>query len=138
MVGGLEKVGVIDDIAKLLMTFTYNKVLALTIMTWFAAFGSAIIDNIPLTATLIPIVGKISLTSGVSAQSMVWAIALGTGLGGNGTPIASSATIVALGIATSRGHPISFKEFSKIVISVLVISTAIANAMLLLRYVLFC
>jgi Na+/H+ antiporter NhaD/arsenite permease-like protein len=137
VVGGLEKVGVMDIITKIVLNaIGTNEVLSMTVIMWVSAVGSAFIDNIPLTATFIPMIEKIAASIGIDVKLLAWSLSLGTGFGGNGSPIGSSATIVAIGIVSAKGHPISFKEFVKNGILILAITVGLANALLLLGYLL--
>ncbi|MEU7002429.1 ArsB/NhaD family transporter [Nonomuraea sp. NPDC046570] len=103
-------------------------------------FGSAVLgaffDNIPYVATMTPIVeGLVAQTPDpATGQALWWAFALGADFGGNGTAVAASANVVAIGIAARSGHRISFWEFTKYGIVVTVLSTLMAWAYVYLRY----
>jgi Na+/H+ antiporter NhaD/arsenite permease-like protein len=136
LVGGLEKTGVISALAERVTVFVGgNEALTVSVILWLSALGSAAVDNIPFTATFIPFIVEISNNVGTDLTTLAWALSLGTGLGGNGTPIASAATVVALGAAAARGHPVSFREFIKVGMIMLGVSVLIANLYLLARYV---
>jgi Na+/H+ antiporter NhaD/arsenite permease-like protein len=137
LVGGLEKTGILSQLAGLIVTYTKGSpVLALSAILWTSAIGSAAIDNIPLAATFIPMIASLAAPLHLSVKTMAWALALGTGLGGNGTPVASAASVVAVGVAARRGHPISFKEFTKMGLTMVVLTTGLSNLYLALRYIL--
>ncbi len=134
VVGGLEKTGVIHEMSmRLLPVLVSDKSLAVSIVLWVSAFASAILDNVPFTAAFIPILLDVSNTEGIDVFPLWWALALGAGLGGNGTIIGSSANVVASGVTSKGGYVISFKEFLKIGMATLLITTATANALILLR-----
>ena len=101
-----------------------------------SGLASSIVDNIPFTATFIPVLQDISETTSLNIQPLTWALIIGAGLGGNGTVIGSSASIVATGVSASRGYPITFKASLKIGMLSLILSSAIANAVLVLRLLL--
>jgi len=77
--------------------------LALALM-WIVAFLSALIDNIPFTVTMIPIIGALS-AEGVDVYPLWWALAIGVALGGNGTHIGATANIVVVAQAERSGLP---------------------------------
>ncbi|MFQ5711091.1 MAG: SLC13 family permease, partial [Candidatus Geothermarchaeales archaeon] len=131
VVGGLEKTGVIHEISVLLSpVLGGNNFLAVSVVLWFSAFVSAFIDNIPFTATFIPVLKEISVSMGGKALPLWWGLSLGAGLGGNGTIIGSVVNIVAVGVASKRGYIITFSDFLKIGMTTLVITTATANLIL--------
>ena len=109
---------------------------AILIVLWVSAVASAFIDNIPYTATMIPIVLQISDNLGSYLLSpLIWALAFGACLGGNGTLIGASANVVTAGMAEEAGYPISFNEFFKAGFPVMIISTFIVSFYMLLVYV---
>lgn len=131
IVGGLEKTGLIRLMSELVAsTVGADQPLMTTAILWLSSIGSAFIDNIPFVATFIPLLQDLS-SSGLAGSAVWWALALGAGFGGNGTPIGASANVVATGIAAKRGISIGFKEFMKVGMAVLLITTAIANLLLL-------
>jgi Na+/H+ antiporter NhaD/arsenite permease-like protein len=93
---------------------------------WFSALASALVDNIPYTASAIPVVDGL-VESGLPAEPLWWSLALGACLGGNLTIVGASANVVVANMARRAGHPISFAEFFKygaiVVVESLVIST---------------
>ena len=93
---GQQLVGVALDPEKLLMT-------ALVIM-WVSAFLSAAVDNIPFTVTMIPIISHLQ-SQGVDVMPLWWALALGVGLGGNGSHIGSTANIICVAEAERTRNP---------------------------------
>jgi Na+/H+ antiporter NhaD/arsenite permease-like protein len=109
---------------------------AILIVLWVSAVASAFIDNIPYTATMIPIVLQISHNLGDYLLSpLIWALAFGACLGGNGTLIGASANVVTAGMAEEAGYPISFNEFFKAGFPIMIISTFIVSFYMLLVYV---
>mgnify|MGYP002153770700 CR=1 FL=1 len=134
VVGGLEKTGMIHAVSELVSaTVGMNQLLAVTAVLWLSSFGSAFIDNIPFVAAFIPLLQDLSSVE-LGGAALWWALATGSGFGGNGTPIGAAANVVATGIAAKRGIEIGFKDFVKVGIIVVFISTAIANVLLLLAH----
>ncbi|MGC8848975.1 MAG: SLC13 family permease [Candidatus Bathyarchaeia archaeon] len=132
IVGSLEKTGVVQALTSIIapLTHVWPPILA-TVILWVSAVASAFIDNVPFTAAFIPIIQGLDAPGN---NLLWWALALGTGFGGNGTIIGSSASIVAIGIASKRGIEISFKDFMKIGMLILAVTTFLGNLMLILRY----
>jgi Na+/H+ antiporter NhaD/arsenite permease-like protein len=100
-----------------------------------SAVASAVLDNIPVTATMIPVIQE--LGHHVSVEPLWWSLALGVGLGGNGTLIGASANLVVAGIAAKHGHPISFIYWLKYGPILMLESVFIAAPYVYLRYHVF-
>jgi Na+/H+ antiporter NhaD/arsenite permease-like protein len=100
---------------------------------WFSAIASAIVDNIPYTATAIPVLQQL-VQSGLSPDPMWWALALGACLGGNLTIVGASANIVVANLAARDGHPITFMQFFRYGLGVVIVSLLISTVYLWLRY----
>ncbi|MDD2788263.1 SLC13 family permease, partial [Methanoculleus sp.] len=133
VVGALVETGVIASVAGFVVEHVHSTGEAILIIAWFAAFASAIVDNIPLTATLIPLIQGMS--GSMDIYPLWWALSLGACLGGNGTVIGASANVVVLGIAARNEITISFVEFLKIGMLVLLVTVAIGSAFLWLNFV---
>jgi hypothetical protein len=101
-----------------------------------SAFASAFIDNIPYTATMIPIILQISHSLSIELGPLIWALAFGACLGGNGTLIGASANVVTAGISEEAGYPISFKEFFRAGFPVMILTTMIISVYMIAVYVL--
>ncbi|MDA0647987.1 MAG: ArsB/NhaD family transporter [archaeon] len=108
---------------------------AILIILWVSAFASAFIDNIPYTVTMIPIVLQISSSLSIELGPLIWALAFGACLGGNGTLIGASANVVTAGMAEEAGYPISFKEFFRAGFPVMILTTAIVSVYMIAVYV---
>ncbi len=109
---------------------------AILIILWVSAFASAFIDNIPYTATMIPIILQISDSLSIELGPLIWALAFGACLGGNGTLIGASANVVTAGISEEAGYPISFKEFFRAGFPVMILTTMIISVYMIAVYVL--
>ena len=133
MVGALEATGAVDHVADGIKTVTDgNRDAELVGIIWTSAVVGGIIDNIPLTAAMIPVVSDIKGASGDDAYW--WALSLGACFGGNLTLVSAAANIAAAGVAEKSGHPIGFVAFLRVGLPVTLISTAMATAYILLRY----
>jgi Na+/H+ antiporter NhaD/arsenite permease-like protein len=134
VVAGAEETGLIQIIAGWVKDVAQgNLVVAVLMILWVSALASAIIDNIPFTATMLPIVAYLT-TAIPGAQSGVlwWALALGACLGGNGTMIGASANVVTVGMAERAGYPISFMAYLKAAFIPMIITIIMCSGWLLL------
>ncbi|MCK9178951.1 MAG: ArsB/NhaD family transporter [Candidatus Cloacimonadaceae bacterium] len=117
IVESLVETGFIDMIATSVMRITHGepKTTSMVIL-WLSGIFSAVIDNVPFVAAMIPVLEKLGVMIGnpEAMHPVWWSLALGACLGGNGTMIGASANIVAIGIANRNGFHISFKEYTKI------------------------
>ncbi len=136
LVGSVEEAGLLDIIANWVLHLSHGSlVISVCLILWVSALASAFIDNIPFTATMLPIVAYLTkVIPGAESGVLWWALAFGACFGGNGTMIGASANVVTLGIAESAGHHISFIGFMKQAFPFMIISVAIANVWLLLFY----
>ena len=133
MVGALEHKGAIEEIANGIADVTAgDRTAEILGITWVSAIGSGIVDNIPFTATMIPVVEQ--LEGGDGGDVYWWALALGACFGGNLTLIAAAANVAAAGLAERSGRPIGFIQFLKVGVPVTLLSMAIATAYIVLRY----
>lgn len=136
VVGALRVTGVIDAMAKGIVTVTNgNPILTMLLILWASALLSAILDNIPFVATMIPLILTME-ASGVNVAPLWWALSLGACLGGNGTLIGASANVVLSGISGKHGHPITFMAFLKVGLPMMLLSVVLATGYLLLRFAL--
>ena len=132
LVGGVEEAGLLAIIADWILDVSGGQYLmALTLILWVAAIMSAFVDNIPFTATMLPIVAYLSKVIPGSENTLWWALALGACFGGNGTIIGASANVVAMGIAESKGYRISFIGFMKTAVPYTILSIILAQLWLM-------
>ena len=137
MVGALVKTGVVEQLARSATELTQgNGLLTVMLILGVSAPVSGVIDNIPYTATMTPIVSELSASVKdiVNPDALWWALALGADFGGNLTAVGASANVVMLGIARRAGHPISFWEFTRKGLLITVVSIALSAVYLWLRY----
>ena len=133
LVGALEERGAIDELAQGVGTLTGgDRTAELLGIAWVSALGSGIVDNIPFTATMIPVVEELRGESGDDAYW--WALSLGACFGGNATLVAAAANVAAAGMAARSGRPIGFVEFLKVGIPATLLSMVIATGYIALRY----
>ena len=136
IVGAVEEAGLLSLIADWVLNLSRgNLVAAICLVLWVSAIMSAFVDNIPFTATMLPITAYLTkVIPGAENNVLWWALAFGACFGGNGTMIGASANVVTVGIAEAAGHHISFFGFMKYAFLYMIISVALANAWLLIFY----
>jgi Na+/H+ antiporter NhaD/arsenite permease-like protein len=135
LVEGVVSTGIMAGIASAIADAVGQDVgLAAMAMLWFSAIASAIIDNIPYTATAIPVVDHL-VEGGLPSDALWWSLALGACLGGNLTIVGASANVVVANVAERAGHPIGFAQFLRYGAIVVVGSLLISSAYVWLRYV---
>ena len=152
LVGGVEEVGLLDRVARQVVEATDgNATLTVLAILWFAAVVSAIVDNIPAVATMIPLtfaVARLMFPDLAEANEAVlgtdprvaplwWALALGACLGGNGSLVGASANVVAVGIAERHNERIGFWGFTRVGLPFAVGSLVVASLYVWLRYLAF-
>ncbi|XP_041607083.1 P protein isoform X3 [Vulpes lagopus] len=110
---------------------------AIILVVWVSAIASSLIDNIPFTATMIPVLLNLIQDPEVSlpAPPLIYALALGACLGGNGTLIGASANVVCAGIAEQHGYGFSFMEFFRLGFPMMVVSCTVGMCYLLFAHV---
>ena len=148
LVHSLQEMGVINYIGKYVMAAieffgsdtgdgqTVRLAAGILIVLWVSAIASAFIDNIPYTATMIPIVLQISNElGGYLLDPLIWALAFGACLGGNGTLIGASANVVTAGMSEEAGYPISFNDFFKAGFPVMLLTTFIVSLYMMLVFI---
>jgi len=134
-VGGLEETGVLEMLARYIGHVSGgNIVLVIPLILWISAFASAIVDNIPFAATMVPVITNLSKTAGLKLPTLAWTLALGTDIGGNATPIGASANVVGTAIAEKEGHPISWGRFCKYAFPAMIMVVALCWLYLVIRY----
>ena len=137
LVGGLEVTGFIGRIAEFLIGVGGSPALTAMLVMWGSAIASGIVDNIPFTATMIPVIQELAQAEGLSeaeVRPLWWALAIGADFGGNFTLIGASANVVVAGMSERAGKKISFLTFMAYGIPVTLISLAVATPYVLLRY----
>ena len=140
LIHSLQHLGVIswigDQVEAAIVSFDeeYRFVAALVIILWVSAIASAFIDNIPYTITMIPVVLQISSSLQLDLGPMIWALAFGACLGGNGTLIGASANVVTAGMSEEAGYPISFNAFFKAGFPVMLMTVSIITGYVVMVY----
>lgn len=137
MVGAVQKAGVLATVGKtLLAASNHNPHIAAAILLWLSALLSSVVDNVPYVAAMIPVVKGVTpaLGGAPAVAPLWWALALGAGLGGNGTLIGASANIAAAALAERGGLRFSFVAFTLRAFPLMLASIAIAQIYVFWRY----
>jgi Na+/H+ antiporter NhaD/arsenite permease-like protein len=144
IVSGVELTGALELFAHQIVNVTGGNFEATAVMIiWSSAFASAFVDNIPYTATMIPIIENISEDPAIAStlenysfNPLWYALAIGADFGGNGTLIGASANLVAIAVAERHGYRISFKEFIIKGLPFMTATVAIGTVVFLVRLML--
>ena len=135
MVGALEERGAIREIADAVGSLTGgDRTAELLGIAWVSALGSGIVDNIPFTATMIPVVEQLQ-GGDTGDDAYWWSLAIGACFGGNATLIAAAANVAAAGMAERAGQPIGFMTFLKVGLPATLLSMVIGTLYIVVRYV---
>lgn len=133
MISGLDKIGIIEIMSHSLSGLIGRTPLRASIsLMWLSGLVSSIVDNIPLSTSLAPIVR--GLVTDDSWAALWWGLVIGANLGGNITPIGSPSTIIAIGISEKEGYPISFTPFLKMGLGITLVHFIISMIYLYVRY----
>jgi len=136
VIAGAEETGLIQVIAEWVKDVSRgNLTVAIILVLWVSAIASAFIDNIPFTATMLPIIAFLNVTiPGAESGVLWWSLSLGACLGGNGTMIGASANVVTVGLAEKAGYHISFMYYMKACWWPMMITVTICMVYLLIAY----
>lgn len=137
IVHGVEKTGLLELLANKLLSATGGSLSVASYATlWISAIVSAVIDNIPFVATMIPMID--SMSAGLGGPDAIvpvwWSLALGACLGGNGSLLGAAANVMVAGLGDRAGHPIHFVQFLKIGLPVMLLTIIVANVYLSFRF----
>jgi Na+/H+ antiporter NhaD/arsenite permease-like protein len=137
MVGGLEAAGVLDALVRLMEhAAVIPPVLFGVLLIWVVAGLSAVVDNVPITIALIPVIQGLG-AGGMDINPLWWALAFGAGFGGNGTIIGSTANIVVATLSEKTRTPITPKLWNKRGLPVMLATCAVASVLYAIAFPLF-
>ena len=135
LVGAVGDVGYLEKLANWIFdNFGDDEVMLAVAIIWVSAICSAIIDNIPFTAAMIPVIVSITEASNgeLSVEPLFWALAMGAGFGGNATPIGSSANVMAVAVSERGPRPITTIEWARAGLPVMVITCFVSTVFMVL------
>lgn len=131
VVFSLNNSGLLKDFANLVASSGIKSpALMLFLITWVSVLLSSFIDNVPYTILMIPVCNYLANFLGISAFPLLFGMIIGTGMGGNITPVGATANIFGCGILEKNGHEIKFKEFLKISLPFTIIGVAVSYILL--------
>jgi Na+/H+ antiporter NhaD/arsenite permease-like protein len=136
MINGMVGIGLIEVISEGMLGIAgrWPSFLPITVM-WLSAFPSALIDNIPLTATFAPII-KLWVSEGLS-KNMWWGLVVGANLGGSLTPIGSPSNILVLGVSEREGRPIKLSTFFRYCFLITMMHLIVSTIYMYILYVVY-
>lgn len=135
VVGGLEQTETLKMIAELIGKVSNGNIMIIVaIILWGSAIASALVDNIPFSATMLPIIRTLAATQGIDLSVLAWTLAMGTDIGGSATPIGASANVVGIATAAREGHIIKWGKYCKVMLPITVIVVFISMIMVYFRY----
>lgn len=136
VVGGLEQTGVLEMIAAFIEKICGGNALVMVLIIMFiSAMASAVVDNIPFAATMVPVIKSLAATTaGVDLSTLVWSLSIGTDVGGSATPIGASANVVGTSVIAKAGHPVGWGKYCKTAVPATLIVLVIASVCIYVRY----
>jgi Na+/H+ antiporter NhaD/arsenite permease-like protein len=128
LVGGLETTGALGEVAGGLATAGAGNLLVTgSLLLWSLGLLSSVVNNVPLAAAAAPLIGQLGADTGLPVAPMLYATAIGTDIGGNGTPIGASSNVVALAAANRAGVRITWGTYLRRAFPIMLASLAVSN-----------
>lgn len=136
VVGGLEETGFLEVIADGIEGISGgNAFVMLGIIVWLSAVASALVDNIPFAATMVPVIKSLGIGGPAGfLPVLAWGLSMGTDIGGSATPIGASANVVGISVAEKAGHKIGWGKYCRAAVPATIIVVLISMLVIFLRY----
>lgn len=135
VIAGVEKVGIIEWLSNKIITLTKGNLTLTTLaVLWVSGITCSFINNISYTISMVPVIQNIGAATTFNLNPVWWALSLGACLGGNGTFIAAAANLVGVNILRRQGRIITFKDFFRIGLPIMLISIILSSVYLYFRY----
>jgi Na+/H+ antiporter NhaD/arsenite permease-like protein len=135
VVGGLEQTSILEIIAGFIGEISgSNLYIMVAIIIWLSAVASALVDNIPFAATMVPVIKSLAMAQGVDLSVLTWALSMGTDIGGSATPIGASANVVGISVAAKNGYMVGWGKYCKTAIPATVIVILVSMLFIFARY----
>ena len=132
IVGGLEGSGALEKVAGVLVSGAENNIaMTAIIVLWMSAILSALVDNIPFTVAMIPVIASLQ-ANGVDVNLLWWALVFGVGFGGNGSPIGSTANVIVVSKSEQTDEPITLKEWLRGGTVIMLVTCIVATVVIML------
>jgi Na+/H+ antiporter NhaD/arsenite permease-like protein len=133
LVGAVVKSGLISDLAKQVLAVSGGRSdVAAMLVLWMSAVLSAVVDNIPYTITMVPLVQELGQT--LDVEPVIWALVIGADFGGNATIVGASANVVVSSMSEARGHPITFRGYLRYGVPATILTMLVGTLDIWLRY----
>lgn len=127
MVGGLEASGALQGVEQLMLSLGRGRpAISAVSMVWLSGVGSSLVDNIPITVALIPVIEELA-ADGMNVSALWWALAFGAGFGGNGTIIGATTNVVIVQLSKQTREPISSALWMRRGLPVMLVTCAIGS-----------
>lgn len=136
VVCGLEETGILELIADFIKNVSGgNGYVMVAIILWVSAIASAVVDNIPFAATMVPVIKDLSLGGPAGFLAVLaWGLSMGTDIGGSATPIGASANVVGISVAGKAGHKIGWGRYCKSAIPATLLVVLLSMIIIFIRY----
>jgi Na+/H+ antiporter NhaD/arsenite permease-like protein len=137
IIAGVEKVGIIQWISDRIINLTKGSLpLTTLVVLWVSGISCSFINNISYTISMVPVIHNIGVATAFNLNPVWWALSLGACLGGNATFIAAAANLVGVNILKRQGQIVTFREFSRVGLHIMLVSIILSSLYLFLRYLL--
>jgi Na+/H+ antiporter NhaD/arsenite permease-like protein len=130
LVGSLVETGLMGKFVEVLARGGHGTFIVYSLIVWGSVAGSAVIDNVPFVAAMLPVCAGLAQRLGVAPELLAFGMMIGASVGGNITPVGASANIVACGIAKREGYQVSFGQFGRIGLPFTLAGVGVAYAFL--------
>lgn len=137
VIGAVEGVGILGDFASGIGKISLNNpIISLAILTWLSVALSSFIDNVPYAVLMIPVAKSVAVSLGMGgfAYPLMYGTLIGTGIGGNITPVGATANVFATGLLEKRGHKVRLKDYMKISLVPSILAVLVAHLLLQLLW----
>ena len=135
VVGAIQEIGLLEDFALLLAKMCGgSELLAYIVILAVSVIISGFVDNVPYIIAMLPVAGSMAVTMGINKELLMFALLIGSCLGGNLTPFGASANVVSMGIVKKEGYPMKFSGWLKIAVPFTVLTTGVAALVLWLLW----
>ena len=133
VIGGIRETGLLDDLALLLSGMTHgSKLLGFVLILLVSTLISGFVDNVPYIIAMLPVAGAMAADMGINPELYLFALLVGSCLGGNLTPYGASANVVSMGILKKEGYPMNFGGWLKTGVPFTLITTIVSALVLYL------
>ncbi len=131
LIFAVNEVGLLEDFTSLLVnTGITSPIIFLAILVWVSVLLSAFIDNVPYTVIMLPVCSMLAASLGVNPYPFYFGMLIGTGMGGNLTPVGATANVLACGMLEKRGYKIQLGSYIKIVWPFTLAAVAVSHILL--------